>query len=344
MELRTINRFICHLNITIRNKSRHDYNSLASYLQQIYTTMKLKLFTLSIFSFVLSFSNIAQGPITEICLATVDTSSTFNIIAWERTAQTSALPIDSMQIYRRTFGGNDSLIATVEYDSLSEYHDMTANPNLRAYMYRIAGKDVSGTVGPLSLPARTIHFVVVENPQGEFWLKWTPYIGKPIDFYQCWDLVLGSAPDLINSTSNNTDTAWTFGAAIPQTTYEMKVDVSWTSGCTSTKANHNTTRSNQASGLFVGDDVSSVEENSIQEVYFAPNPTSGNSTLVFSSLSWTPINVSIIDMQGRVVYRQAPIKVLGQYTMDLDLSNLSNGLYNVIIDNGTINAYRLMKN
>jgi hypothetical protein len=306
--------------------------------------MKLKILTLSIFTFMLNFSNWAQGPITEICLATVDTTSTYNIITWERSAQSSTLAIDSMLIYRRVIGGNDSLIATVEYDSLSEYHDMTANPNLRAYMYRIAGKDIAGTVGPMSLPARTIHFVVVENAMGEFWLKWTPYVGKPIDFYQCWDLVQGSAPDLINSTSNNTDTAWSFSGAVPQTDYEMKVDVSWTSGCTSTKANHNTTRSNQAGGLFVGDDASGVDENSIQEVYFAPNPTSGNSTLVFSSLSWSPIKVSIMDMQGRIVYRQAPIKVLGQYTMDLDLSGLSNGLYNVIIDNGTINSYRLMKN
>lgn len=306
--------------------------------------MKLKLLTLSVFTFILSVSNWAQSPVTEICLVTVDTTSTYNIVAWERSAQISALPIDSMQIYRRTLGGSDSLIATVGYDLLSEYRDSTANPNLRAYMYRIAGKDNAGTVGPLSAPARTIHFILVEDVAGNFWLRWTPYIGKPIDFYQCWDLVPGVAPDLINSTTNSTDTAWTFASAVPQLDYEMKVDVSWTSGCTTTKANHNTTRSNQAAGIFSGSGPTAVEENSIQEVYFAPNPTEGNTKLVFSSLSWTPIQVSIIDMQGRVVYKQAPIKVLGQYSMDLDLSSLSKGFYNVVIDNGSLNTYRLMKN
>ncbi len=306
--------------------------------------MKFKLFSIVICSFLLNISSWAQGPITEICLVTVDTTSTFNIIAWERSAQISTLDIDSMQVYRRTLGGNDTLIATVAYDSLSEYHDTTANPNLRAYTYRIAGKDISGVVGPLSLPARTIHFVLVENLQNEFWLKWTPYIGRPIDYYQCWNLVPGFSPDLINATSNNSDTAWNFGSAVPLTDYEMKVDVSWTSGCTTTKANHNTTRSNHAAGIFLGDESVGVGENSIQEIFLSPNPANGNATLVFSSLSWDPIEVYIIDMQGRVVYRQMPIKVLGQYKMELNLYDLASGLYNVIIDNGTINSYRLMKN
>jgi hypothetical protein len=306
--------------------------------------MKIKLFTLSLLTFLLSSSYMAQGPVTEICLVTVDTTSSFNIIAWERASQSSVAPIDSMQIYRRALGGNDVLIATVEYDSLSEYHDMTANPNLRGYTYRIAGKDVTGVVGPLSAPARTIHFIITENAANELWLKWTPYIGKPIDFYQCWDLVQGASPDLINSTTNNIDTAWNFMDAVPQTTYEMKVDVSWTSGCTTTKANHNTTRSNHAGGLFVGDNGASINENSIQEIFLSPNPTNGNSTLVFSSLNWNPIHVYVMDMQGRTVLKQAPIKVLGQYRMDLNMSDLAGGLYNVIIDNGTINSYRMMKN
>ncbi len=305
--------------------------------------MKLKIFTLSLLGILFSNINFSQGPVTEICLVTVDTTSTFNIIAWERASQTSTLAIDSMLIYRRSLGGVDSLIATVEYDSLSEYHDMTANPNLRGYTYKIAGKDVAGVVGPLSSPARTIHFVMVENLANELWLKWTPYIGKPIDYYQCWDKSLGF-DSLLNSTANNVDTAWNFQGAVAQTNYSMVVDVSWTSGCTTTKANHNTTRSNQAGGIFVGDGSASIGEQSIQEVYLAPNPVRNSTRLVFSSLTWDPIHISITDMQGRVVKNMSPVKVLGQYSMDLDVSDLSNGLYNVVIDNGSIHTYRLMKN
>lgn len=307
--------------------------------------MKSIILTFSLLGVFFSNVNFSQAPITEICLVSVDTTSSSNLISWERSSQISAVGIDSMLIYRRTLGGNDSLIATVEYDSLSDYYDTSANPNLRAYTYRIAGKDINGAIGSKSLPARTIHFAMIENAAGELWLKWTPYIGKPIDYYQCWDKSLGF-DSLLNSTVNNVDTAWNFGGAVPQTTYQMVVDVAWTSGCTSTKANHNTTRSNQAGGVFLGtgSTASVTEASSIQEIFLAPNPAQNMTKLVFSSLTWEPIFVSIVDMQGRIVKRMSPVKVLGQHSMDINVGDLSNGLYNIVIDNGTINTYRLMKN
>jgi hypothetical protein len=94
----------------------------------------------------------------------------------------------------------------------------------------------------------------------------------------------------------------------------------------------------------MGDGSVGLSEKTIQEVYLAPNPAQNNARLVFSSLTLDPIFVSIVDMQGRIVQKMSPIKVLGQYSMTLDISELSNGLYNVVIDNGSINTYRLMKN
>jgi hypothetical protein len=304
--------------------------------------MKFKIFTLSIFTMLLSISNFAQGPVTEICLVTVDTTSSYNIIAWERSAQSSTLAIDSMQIYRRLIGGADTLLATVEYDSLSEYHDMSANPNLRGYTYRIAGKDIAGTVGPLSAPARTIHFIVVENASNELWLKWTPYIGKPIDYYQCWDRQGGGYDSLVNATSNNIDTAWNFTGIAPQSSYEMKVDVSWTSGCTTTKANHNTTRSNKAQGIFSGTDAF-VEEKGVQELRVFPNPTEGIVNLSFSSLVWTPTTISVYDITGKKVKEIGTVKVLGNYITELDMTDLDAGLYNVIVNNGTPSVVKVLK-
>lgn len=290
-----------------------------------------------------SYSQI--GPITEICIATVDTSLTHNVIVWQRADQTSVNTIDSMYIYRRTLGNADSLIAVVDYDSLSEYHDYDADPNLKGWTYRIAGKDVNGVVGPMSLPARTIHFILVENGSGELWLKWTPYVGQTIDYYQCWDMTqTPQNPNLINSTSNNTDTAWLFAAAVPGT-YQMKVDVSWSGSCTSTRANHNTTRSNQASGIFSGTGgSSSVEEKALQEVFASPNPTNDIVRITFSSTTWNPIKIKVIDINGRTVRSYPEMKVMGQYYQDIDLSNLSPGIYNVLLDNGKMRSIRVVKN
>lgn len=305
-----------------------------------------KLFALLTFVSLLAVSSNAQiGPATEICLVTVDTSLTHNVVVWERADQISAVGIDSMYIYRRTLGGNDSLIAIVDYDSLSEYHDYNADPNLKGWMYRIAGKNNNGVLGPMSLPARTIHFILVENQSGELWLKWTPYIGKQIDYYQCWDMTQSTqTPDLINSTVDDQDTSWNFSGATPGT-YDMKVDVSWVAGCTSTKANHNTTRSNQATGIFTGTGgASAVEERSLQEVFAAPNPTNDIVRVTFSSTSWHPIRIKVIDINGRTVLTYPEMKVMGQYYQDIDLSNLSPGIYNVLLDNGKMKSVRVVKN
>lgn len=285
------------------------------------------------------------GPITEICLVTVDTSLTHNVIVWQRADQSSVNPIDSIYIYRRTLGNSDSLIARVDYDSLSEFHDTTANPNLKGWTYRIAGKDNLGIVGPMSLPARTIHFILVENVSAELWLKWTPYVGQSINYYNCWDMTqTPQNPNLINSTSNNTDTSWMFSSAVPGT-YSMKVDVAWGGGCTSTKSNHNTTRSNKATGLFTGTGSSAaISERALQYVYASPNPTNDIVRITFSSDSWAPIKIQVLDINGRIVRSYPEMKVMGQYYQDIDLSNLSPGIYNVLMDNGHRKSIRVVKN
>lgn len=300
---------------------------------------------LALFCLTPFVSNAQIGPVTKICLVTVDTSLTHNVVVWERADQTSVYPIDSMYIYRRVVGTGDSLIAVVAYDSLSEYHDYDANPNLKPYLYRIAGKDTQGNVGPQSLPHTTIHFIAVENGSGEFWLKWTPYVGATINFYQCWDMTqTPQTPNLINSTVDDQDTAWMFSSAVAGT-YEMKVDVDWAGGCTSTKANHNTTRSNQATGIFTDSGgMSSIEEAELQEVFASPNPTSDIVRITFSSTTWNPIFIKVLDINGRVVLSYPSIKVMGQYYQEIDLSELSPGIYNVLMDNGRMKSVRVVKN
>ncbi|CAG5077141.1 T9SS type A sorting domain-containing protein [Parvicella tangerina] len=303
------------------------------------------LFLIFTLLMLLPFSLSAQPPVAQICLVTVDTSLTHNVVVWERADQVSLHPIDSMYIYRRVPGTGDSLIAVVDYDSLSEYHDYDANPNLKPYLYRIAAKDDQGSLGPQSLPHTTMHFVAVENGSGEFWLKWTPYVGRQIDYYQCWDMTTTpQTPDLINATVDDQDTSWQFMSAQPGT-YEMKVDVSWIAGCTSTKANHNTTRSNKATGIFTGTGgTATVEEEALQEVYAAPNPTSDVVRVTFSSSTWTPIKIKVMDVNGRIIREYPEMKVMGQYHQDIDLSDLSSGIYNVLLDNGKVKSLRVVKN
>jgi hypothetical protein len=88
----------------------------------------------------------------------------------------------------------------------------------------------------------------------------------------------------------------------------------------------------------------SVEELKIHDVILAPNPTNGNMNVTFSSLTWTPITIKVYDISGRIIKQLSPIKVLGQHTINLDLKDIQTGIYQLVIDNGTFNSYRFMKN
>lgn len=299
-----------------------------------------KLLTLLTVSGSMQFA-LAQ-PVTSICVVTVTEAGAneYPLIVWDRNDQISVNDIDSIFIFRDDINGQDSLIAKVKYSNLSEYHDVNSNADVRAYTYKIQGKDILGNVGLKSLPKKSIHFTVYEDVQQQCKLEWTSYIGASFAFYNCWDMT-----DLVTPIFQqaNTGNGWVYLGAVPGTTYEMKVDLEGMTPCTSTaKANHNTARSNKSTIAY--QDASTINENDIQEIKIYPNPTNGNATLTFSSLSWKDITISLYDVSGRLVKTVTTMKLMGQYTLPLELENLDAGYYNVVINNGLIYTHGIIKN
>ena len=297
--------------------------------------------------FLFNFNAIAQvGPLTDICLVTVDTTFTHNVIVWERGSQTSTNPIDSIRIYRAKLLGGDTLVGSVHWDSVSQFRDYSADPNLRPYRYRISGIDNQGLEGPLSLSHQTIHFAILE--QGDsIRLRWTKYMGQTINYYNCRVDSAGSGPgvDLLYSTFNDVDTSWWHSdTPLDWSGLGYLVDVDWSDQCSATKAqDHNTTRSNRATsvesnpnGLF--------EVPTIKEMAIYPNPINETTKLVFSSKSWSPITVFITDAMGRQIKQFQPIKVLGQHHINIEMEQYNSGMYNVVlIQNNRVYSQKLMK-
>ena len=307
--------------------------------------MKKVLLLLPLFLFI--FNGIAQvGPSTNICLVTVDTTFTHNVVVWERGSQTSTNPIDSIKIYRAKLLGGDTLVGSVHWDSVSQFRDYSADPNLRPYRYRISGIDNQGLEGPLSMPHQTIHFAILE--QGDsIRLRWTKYMGETINYYNCWVDSAGSGPgvDLLHSTFNDVDTSWWHSdTPLDWTGLGYIVDVDWNDQCSATKAqDHNTTRSNRANS--VESNPSSLNEGpTIKELAVFPNPINETTQLVFSSKSWSPINVFITDAMGRQIKQFKSIKVLGQHQINIEMEQYSSGMYNVVlIQNNRVYSKALFK-
>jgi uncharacterized delta-60 repeat protein len=183
-----------------------------------------------------------QPPGVDICLVTVDTASTHNIIIWEKPVTNL---IDSFLIYREITSNTYSKIAAVAYSELSEYHDLdtNANPNTTSYRYKISVLDTCGAVSALSPYHNTIHLQNLGN--GNF--QWTFYQIEPginpVTSFNVYrdDLGNGNFAQIgFVPGTNATFTDINF-SSFPNSIYV--VDVNWSISCNATRA-VNTTRSN----------------------------------------------------------------------------------------------------
>jgi photosystem II stability/assembly factor-like uncharacterized protein len=237
-------------------------------------------------------------PYVPVCLVTVDTLSTHNIVVWEKPVSTQ---IDSFYIYREVTTGVFQQIGSVSYDSLSEYHDYGANPNSTAFSYKIAALDTCGGVGAMSDFHKTIH---LQN-LGSGNLQWTLYdienASNPVTFYRVYRDDLGTGNFLPITTTipggNTTFTDVNY-ASFPNADY--RVDVAWAFTCTPTRTTINTTRSNIKSSALIG-----INENMFNQSFVIyPNPATNSITLT-SLLANERMSLLIYNAIGQVVYSKA---------------------------------------
>ena len=76
-------------------------------------------------------------PVQDICLITVDSTSTKNLVVWEKPVTTG---IDSFRIYREITSNNYQQVGSVHYNDVSEFFDISTgvNPNVTSYRYKVS--------------------------------------------------------------------------------------------------------------------------------------------------------------------------------------------------------------
>ncbi len=131
-------------------------------------------------------------PAQELCMVTVDNVSLYNKVIWEKPITTA---IDSFRIYRE-ITTSFVHIASVAYDSLSEYVDDTfapvADPNTTNFRYKISVVDTCGNEGALSNYHRTIFLQANQGVGNVINLNWVPYEGATVTYYYILRDTLGS--------------------------------------------------------------------------------------------------------------------------------------------------------
>lgn len=274
-----------------------------------------------------------KAPLSQpICLVTVDTATTTNLVVWEKT-ETSG--IDHYNIYRESdLAGNYQLIDTVMATNLSYFNDVVASPMNRSWRYKLSAVNACGTEGPISVEHKTLHLNTILNVgNGSFDILWDDYEGSGnVAGYVVWrktDQIdwapVSSTIALGTSFYNDVPPAGSTGV-------DYYIEMLTNSPCTAEKAqDFNTTRSNRERGQFAaGDGVdgassNGIDENYLNEIEMYPNPTQGNVTFVQTNNE--KITYRVTSLSGQVITTLSS----SDSKTEIQLEGIQSGIYLVEI-------------
>lgn len=278
-------------------------------------------------------------PTPAICMVTVDELSVNNIVYWDKTPY---MNVDSFIVYREVSTSLYKKIGAVDYNSLSEFVDSTRNvgpangdPNVGAYRYKLQILDLCGDSSALSPYHNTIYIAGPDN-NGTF--NWgLPYAiegGDPnIANYNLICQYQGtpwfSVGAVSGTQSSVTDATFLTNSNQPLVEWRVKTD--WTTSCDPTRASINTSRSNiKHPGVITN--VSAETFNLGINLY--PNPAKDNLTVELSFLTKNA-QLRIINVLGQTVFSEIVIASTGKTTKQINTSNLSKGIYSVVIESNS---------
>jgi alpha-tubulin suppressor-like RCC1 family protein len=278
-------------------------------------------------------------PTPSICLVTVDSAlSNHNIIYWDKTGLPTS--VDSFRIYREVTTGTYAYIASVHADSLSEYHDFAADPNVTSYKYKLSSIDSCGNESTMSDYHSSIHLQFLGGGN----LQWTLYeieaAANPVTFYRVLRDDLGGTGNFvpISSTIPGGNSTYTDVAYASYPNADYRVDVSWGISCSPTRATVNTSRSNiKQNGLSIG--IASPEELAASIAMY-PNPASGMVTIELNRPA-ADVSIRIMNTLGQLVEELNVPAASGSKTIgQLNVSAYEKGAYIVIIEGNGNKVYK----
>ena len=271
----------------------------------------------------------------EVCVVTVDSTSTKNVIVWEKPI---ANGISHFNVYRDVVG-TYTYVDSVPYDSLSQYEDVTGgvNPQVTQYRYKISVVDSCGNESDLSDFHQTIHLNAPNLVGNTADLVWQAYGGFTSNFYYriLRDSTGTNDWEVVDSVSLTT-LVYT-DIAVPNTSnISYLVQIATPNTCTATKAqDHNTTRSNRASIAA----PNAINENALELIKVNPNPTTGKFNINLGG-SHSETRIELFDLQGKLI----TTKMVNTASTEFDLSDNEKGLYLIKVSSASgVKTIRIVK-
>jgi hypothetical protein len=123
------------------------------------------------------------------------------------------------------------------------------------------------------------------------------------------------------STGETTQTITINAEEYEYGTYTFYVDVTSVDGC----------ESSDEINIEIKDCTSIDENEQTVKLAVFPNPNNGVFSLQLNTLNTQTVTIRVTDLTGKTVYRSEEIRINGSYNQQIDLSNLSGGVYNIFV-------------
>jgi len=143
-----------------------------------------------------SVSVITESLAQQICIITVDETSSKNIVVWENPQTPN---IASYNIYREIPGTGYTLVGNMLWSETSEFTDSASgiDPSITSYRYKISAVDTCGNESVWSDYHETMHLALPILSGGKVSLLWDNYEGFNFSYYR-----------ILRDTTGLGDTNW----------------------------------------------------------------------------------------------------------------------------------------
>ena len=254
----------------------------------------------------------------DVCIVGVDSITNYNKVVWEKPISTA---IDSFYVYKETNQANIyQKIGGTSYSDTAVFDDLSSNPSVQAYRYRLSLVDSCGVESSLGSMHKSIHLTINQGVGTTWNLIWSHYEGFT---FLSYNIYRGTSPTnmtLLTTIASNLNSYTDLTAPAGQLYYQIEVVSGYT--CDPLKSTYNTSKSNvvdnaQAPSIIV------QNQNSNVNVY--PNPTQDQITIDIKGYNGV-VNIEVYDLQGRLLHTTRTTTVsLRKYERGIYIFKVSYG-------------------
>lgn len=237
-----------------------------------------------------------EPVIPEICLVTVDETTSNNMLVWSYDMET----VDKFGIYRETNTANEyNFIEYIDGGQFNTYIDEQSVPDQISNRYKITAVDSCGTETKLSDFHKTIHLTINKGLENSWNLIWDSYEGFTFGTYNIYRSINDGEFELLKEVASNLTSYTDKNVVANSVAYQ--IEVVNPNGCGESSNGRILQYTSSKSNVARIGAVTGIEDDLLDNIVsISPNPTSNFIHIDFNkTLSG---NYSVTNLAGKKVW------------------------------------------